>query len=113
MALAEALQKNKSLLHLDITSCDIDEEAVNALVALITKNTSLKTLLLKDNKLCGNSGERLCPAFVANRTLTKVTLEKNSIKHKHLKEIAAALQRNAQITKRNEIPKIKRHLTEL
>ena len=63
-AIAEAMTKNRSLLHLDLSSCDIDEEAVDGLVKLMTRNSTLKILLLKDNKLCGNSGDRLCPAIV-------------------------------------------------
>ena len=58
------MTKNRSLLHLDLSSCDIDEEAVDGLVKLMTRNSTLKILLLKDNKLCGNSGDRLCPAIV-------------------------------------------------
>ena len=48
--------KNKILNYLDISSCDIDEESVKAIVKVINSNTTLQTLLLRDNKLCGESG---------------------------------------------------------
>ena len=53
----EALEnKNKKLNYLDITSCDVDEDSVNAIVKVINSNRTLQTLLLRDNKLCGESG---------------------------------------------------------
>ncbi len=69
--------------------------------------------MLRDNKLCGESGEELCGAILKNKTLTRVNLEKNSIKQKHTNEIAAALQRNKTLHKNSEIPKIRKHLQEM
>lgn len=54
IAIMEALEcKNKKLNYLDLTSCDIDEESVDAMIRVINSNTTLQTLLLRDNKLCG------------------------------------------------------------
>lgn len=96
-----------------MTCCDVGEEAVDSFVRLIERNSTIQTILLRDNKLCGESGEKLCSAIMKNRTLTKVNLEKNSIKQKHFKEIACVLDRNKNLHKNAQIPKIKQHLTDM
>lgn len=79
VALAKALQENRTLTSLNLESNHIKDESIEVLAKALAVNGTLTSLNLKDNE-SGNVGAiALADALKVNRTLTSLNLERNKI----------------------------------
>lgn len=80
------------------------------MIRSLKDNIKLETLLLKNNRLYDESGQAICSLLSQNRTLTKVCLEKNSMKVKYQLDVDFLCVQNREFNKKNVLPRFKDEL---
>ena len=96
-ALAMSLEKNQTLKYLDLSFTGIKNEGVEA---VITK-AALKSLFLSSNEIGDEGVKALVKALETNKTLTTLDLRNNKIKDAGAKALAMSLKYNTTLTTLN------------
>ena len=106
VALSEALEINTTLTHLDLTGdptirAPIGPLGASALARALTKNRTLKCLLLGENSISDFGAQAFADALQTNSSLTHLDLADNFIDDLGTEAICKALQSNHVITHLN------------
>eukprot|EP00854_Cymbomonas_tetramitiformis_P009965 gene9965-11798_t len=101
-AVCRALTNNTTLEHLVLSSCNLNGEAVGALVPLLKLGHSrLSHLDLSQNRLCGAGFAALGKALPYASSLRKLTLAGNAVGVEGMRGLAVGLAQNTTITTLN------------
>lgn len=92
--LAQSLSKNKSLRTLKLIDNKIRDEGAKALAKALQDNNSLVELYLTDNKIGDEGAEALAQALHHNDTIERLDLSSNQVKSEGAKNLAQAIQSN-------------------
>ena len=103
VALSEVLESNTTLTHLRLSFDDeptdpIGPSGASALARALSKNSTLKCLLLGQNSIEDEGAKRFADALQTNSTLTQLDIRENSIGASGTKAICKALQSNHVMT---------------
>ncbi|XP_015774596.1 PREDICTED: protein NLRC3-like [Acropora digitifera] len=104
VVLSEVLESNTTLTHLCLTFTEdkpadpIGPSGASALARALSKNSTLKCLLLGRNSIEDEGAKRFADALQTNSTLTQLDLYENSIGASGTKAICKALQSNHVMT---------------
>ncbi|NXO06608.1 NLRC3 protein, partial [Oriolus oriolus] len=98
IALAEALRVNHSLQSLDLQSNSISSAGVTALTAALCSNKGLLSLNLRENSISKEGGPAIARALRSNSTLRKLDLAANLLHDEGGKAIAVAIAENRALT---------------
>ncbi|DBA01310.1 TPA: hypothetical protein N0F65_001815, partial [Lagenidium giganteum] len=94
IALADALQHDQRLLHLDLRNNKVSQEGARALADALQRNQTLRHLDLRWNDI-GNAGVlALLEALQSNSTLVALDLVGNNSSFKHIEDVDRLLERN-------------------
>ena len=96
-ALATALEKNTTLVSLDLDVNSIGDEGAKALATVLEKNTTLQILELYENNIGDEGAKALATALEKNTTLVTLNPNFNSIGDEGAKALATALEKNTTI----------------
>ena len=101
VALSEALESNATLTNLRLS--DIGESltgpsGASALARALTKNSTLKCLILKSNDIRDSGAQAFADALLVNSTLSQLNLSSNNIGVLGTEAICKALQSNQVMT---------------
>lgn len=92
--ISEALKLNKTLAHLYIGSCGVDDEGCTYLSEALKVNQALKSLSLSSNKFTNAGLTSLCNALKINTTLENLCLDNNNLQSNGCKLLVDLLKTN-------------------
>ena len=95
LAVAAAMRANRQLTHLDLGDCYLGPALCRCVLTLCSTNTTLRTLMLDDNR-CNISSDELVSGLCANTTLTSLSLSNNAFGGA---DVARALAGNGGLTR--------------
>ena len=101
VALSEALESNTTLTHLRFTDTGetlTGPSGASALARALTKNSTLKCLILKSNNIMDSGAQAFADALRRNSTLSQLDLSSNHMGHSGTEAICNALQSNQVMT---------------
>eukprot|EP01105_Mastigella_eilhardi_P013082 TRINITY_DN2977_c0_g1_i1.p1 TRINITY_DN2977_c0_g1~~TRINITY_DN2977_c0_g1_i1.p1 ORF type:complete len:335 (-),score=69.93 TRINITY_DN2977_c0_g1_i1:78-1082(-) len=96
-ALVNALAASHSLTTLDVSSNRLGNASVPYLCKLLRENKSVQIMNFEDNKLSGESGEKIAESLEGNTSLRKFDLAYNDIPFLNYTTICQVLSRNKKI----------------
>ena len=96
--IADALNENNHLIHLDLSDNQIEVEGVKAIADALKKNNQLTHLDLSRNQIEVEGAMAIINALKKNNQLTQLYLSYNQIEVEGAKAIANALKKYNQLT---------------
>lgn len=98
ISLGKALVKNKTILELDLTVCDIDVDGCYAISRGLEFNSKLKKLVLYGNKFGPEGCNALATVLQINKTLESLDIASTDQTSQSLISICTVLNKNTTIT---------------
>eukprot|EP01091_Cochliopodium_minus_P016008 TRINITY_DN5861_c0_g1_i1.p1 TRINITY_DN5861_c0_g1~~TRINITY_DN5861_c0_g1_i1.p1 ORF type:complete len:302 (-),score=38.73 TRINITY_DN5861_c0_g1_i1:3-908(-) len=95
--LSRALEKNKTLIKLDLSGNKINDEGCKFLRDSLKKNSTLKSLNLAQNLLSIKSGKYICDILMNNSSLEIINLNGNFLGDKGIELISNSLKYNTSL----------------
>ena len=93
-ALATALEKNTTLVSLDLYANNIGDEGAKALATALEKNTTLESLDLDVNTIGDEGAKALATALEKNTTIRGLNLNANNIGKEGIDALTSVLEKN-------------------
>ena len=97
--LLEGIKSNETIGELNLSSCDIDDDAAKRLAAALEENTSIHTLNLSSNDIDNEGAKYLATALEKNKTLRIIDLRSNWIEDDGAEYLVKMLEKNKTIQK--------------
>ena len=97
--IAESLERNHSLLKINLHSCGIQEKAVEALGISLKENNILLTLMLSENYF--SDGAHITDGLTHNTCLEKLDISHCGLRDRGMKSLGSALEVNSSLEELN------------
>lgn len=92
--IAQALEKNETLVALDLSGNKIRGRAITAICEMLRVNKTLKILYLEHNKIDDADCKKFAEVLARNEVLEELCLSYNNISDKGARAIASSLKKN-------------------